>query len=125
MSQPDSTSNAAAQWRFPLQRALETLAARQDGQRFAEIFRHGSLLVEVYAPRGTDPQQPHTRDELYVVMAGEGTFVNGGARTPFQPGDVLFVPAGMEHRFENFSDDFVTWVVFWGPEGGEAGASKL
>lgn len=32
----------------------------------------------------------------------------------------MFVPAGMTHRFEDFSADFVTWVVFWGPEGGES-----
>ncbi len=110
--------NAASQWKFPLNAALQRLPG-QGGERFAEIFRHGTLQVEVYAPRGTDPQQPHTRDELYIVMAGQGTFYNNGARTPFQPGDVLFVPAGVEHRFEDFSDDFVTWVVFWGPEGGE------
>jgi len=34
-------------------------------------------------------------------------------------GDVIFAPAGIEHRFENFSDDFVTWVIFYGPVGGE------
>jgi uncharacterized protein YjlB len=32
---------------------------------------------------------------------------------------VLFVPAGTTHRFEDFSADFATWVVFWGPQGGE------
>jgi mannose-6-phosphate isomerase-like protein (cupin superfamily) len=37
----------------------------------------------------------------------------------FGPGDALFVPAGMKHRFENFSDDFATWIMFYGPEGGE------
>jgi len=34
-------------------------------------------------------------------------------------GDVLFVAAGVEHRFLNISDDFSAWVVFWGPKGGE------
>ena len=51
------------------------------------------MEVEIYAPRGTDPQTPHTRDELYVVVSGSGTFVNGPDRHPFGPGDVLFVPA--------------------------------
>ncbi len=40
------------------------------GERFAKVLEHGSMEVEVYAPRGTDPQKPHTRDELYVVVAG-------------------------------------------------------
>jgi hypothetical protein len=37
----------------------------------------------------------------------------------FGSGDMLFVPARMEHRFEDFSDDFATWVMFYGPAGGE------
>jgi mannose-6-phosphate isomerase-like protein (cupin superfamily) len=89
------------------------------GERFAELFRHGTLSVELYAPRGTDPQSPHTRDEVYVVAAGRGWFRNGSARQPFGPGDVLFVPAAVVHRFEEFGDDLVVWVFFYGPEGGE------
>jgi mannose-6-phosphate isomerase-like protein (cupin superfamily) len=90
------------------------------GERFAEVLEHGRMEVEIYAPRGTDPQTPHTRDELYVVVSGNGTFLNGPERHPFGPGDVLFVPAGAEHRFEDFTDDLTVWVVFYGPEGGEA-----
>jgi mannose-6-phosphate isomerase-like protein (cupin superfamily) len=89
------------------------------GERFAKVLEHGSLVVEIYAPRGTDPQQPHTRDELYVVVEGSGEFVSGTERRGFATGDVLFVPAGVVHRFENFTDDLVVWVVFYGPEGGE------
>jgi mannose-6-phosphate isomerase-like protein (cupin superfamily) len=76
--------------------------------------------VEIYAPRRHDPQQPHTRDEVYVVIAGTGIFVDGDVRRPFAVGDFLFVPAGCVHRFEQFSDDFATWVFFYGPQGGEA-----
>jgi hypothetical protein len=81
------------------------------GNRFAPVFEHGSLLVEIYAPRGRDPQQRHTRDE----------YVCRDARQKFGAGDVLFAAAGVEHRFENFTDDFAVWVIFYGPEGGEAG----
>jgi mannose-6-phosphate isomerase-like protein (cupin superfamily) len=90
------------------------------GERYADVLRHGSLVVEVYAPRGHDPQTPHSRDELYVVIAGSGWFVNGATRHRFAAHDLMFVPAGVAHRFEAFSDDFATWVVFYGPEGGEA-----
>jgi mannose-6-phosphate isomerase-like protein (cupin superfamily) len=91
-----------------------------DGKRFATLLEHGSLKVEIYAPRGVDPQQPHTRDEIYVVVEGRGQFLNGEGRHPFGPGDVLFAPAGVTHRFEEFSDDLVVWVMFYGPEDGEA-----
>jgi mannose-6-phosphate isomerase-like protein (cupin superfamily) len=90
-----------------------------NGERFAKVLGHGSLVVEIYAPRVEDPQQPHTRDELYVVVDGSGHFFNGDERHAFAPGDVLFVPAGVVHRFEDFTDDLVVWVVFYGPEGGE------
>jgi mannose-6-phosphate isomerase-like protein (cupin superfamily) len=89
------------------------------GEPYRTLFAHGSLEVEVYAPIGEDLQQPHSRDEVYVVISGTGMFRNGDERLPFKPGDLLFVPAGVAHRFEEFTDDFATWVVFYGPEGGE------
>ena len=89
------------------------------GERFAVVMTHGSMRTELYAPRGHDPQQPHTQDELYFIHSGQGDFVQGDERHRFKAGDALFVPAGQVHRFENFSDDFATWVVFWGPPGGE------
>jgi mannose-6-phosphate isomerase-like protein (cupin superfamily) len=89
------------------------------GARFAEVFRHGSLQVEVYAPRGHDAQTPHARDEVYVVVSGRGVFLCDRGRLPIALGDVLFAPAGMIHRFVDFSEDLVVWVFFYGPEGGE------
>jgi len=90
------------------------------GERFVELFQHGTLSVELYAPRGDDPQTPHSRDEVYVVVQGSGQFLNGDEQHPFGPGDALFVPARVPHRFEDFTEDLVVWVFFYGPEGGEA-----
>ncbi len=98
--------------------ALEKLTA-QDSP-FLTLFSHGTLEVEIYKPEKVDLQTPHTRDEVYVVISGTGEFLNGDKRTTFAPGDFLFVPAGVEHRFENFTEDFSTWVLFYGPEGGES-----
>ena len=89
------------------------------GQRFATVFKHGSLEVELYAPQGHDPQQPHSRDEVYIVVSGSGTYVNGETRDSFVAGDFLFAEAGVVHRFEDFTEDFAVWVLFYGPEGGE------
>lgn len=94
------------------------------GARSVSAFRHGSMELKLYAPRGHDPQQPHTQDELYVVQAGHGRFDNGGELVDFGVGDVLFVPAGRPHRFVDFSDDLAVWVVFYGPDGGEARTSS-
>ncbi|KAB7531337.1 cupin domain-containing protein [Flagellimonas olearia] len=97
--------------------ALQQLSAQD--VPFINLFEHGTLSVEIYKPEKVDLQQPHSRDEVYVVISGSGEFLNNGERTTFSQGDFLFVPAGVEHRFENFTDDFATWVLFYGPEGGE------
>lgn len=86
---------------------------------FVELFTHGSLVVEYYKPDQIDRQQPHERDEVYVITSGTGTFNRAGSAMAIKPGDLLFVPAGVDHRFENFTDDFATWVLFYGPIGGE------
>ena len=109
---------------FDAERQVTALAAmaqlpRAGGKRYAVLFRHGSLQLQVFAPRGRDTQRPHTRDEIYVVIKGSGSYVCGATRVPFKPGDVLFAAAGEEHRFEDFTEDFFTWVFFYGPEGGE------
>lgn len=102
--------------------ALQKLAISDSP--FLNLFEHGTLSVELYKPEQVDLQQPHTRDEVYIVVSGTGEFLNDGARTDFGPGDFLFVPAGVVHRFENFTEDFATWVLFYGPEGGEANQDK-
>ena len=89
------------------------------GERSTLVFEHGTLTLKLYAPRGKDPQQPHTRDEIYVVISGHGTFVHGDRRDSFQPHDFLFAPAGLPHRFDDFTDDLLVWVMYYEPEGGE------
>ena len=104
-------------WILPLKHFQDQLG--RDGERFFVGMAHGTMTVELYKPQGSDPQTPHSQDELYFIVAGIGTFFKAGQRQPFGPGDVIFVEAGVEHRFEDFTDDFETWVVFWGPQGGE------
>ncbi len=103
--------------RISPEKALEVLKSKKS--EFETLFEHGTLSVEIYRPNNVDKQQPHSRDELYVVISGNGYFIRGEERMPFGPGDFLFVPAFEEHRFVEFSEDFVTWVFFYGPEGGE------
>ena len=97
--------------------ALKNLASKKES--FTTLFEHGTLSLEVYKPNKIDLQQPHKRDEVYIIISGSGTFYNDGKRVSFAEGDFLFVPAGIKHRFENFTDDFSTWVLFYGPKGGE------
>ena len=111
--------------RFTVESLKEKLPT-PDGKRFFVALERGELTVELYQPRIRDLQGPQTRDECYVVAEGRGEFVMGDRRVPFGPGDFLFVPAGMTHRFENFGETMAAWVVFYGPEGGDpkAGGGK-
>lgn len=118
LKEPSGMNDDERKRRITLAEALSRLPGPQ-GERFAAVFEHGRLLVEIYAPRGHDPQTPHTRDELYLVVQGSGQFLSGAERHGFGSGDFLFVPAGVEHRFENFTDDLIVWVIFYGPEGGQ------
>jgi mannose-6-phosphate isomerase-like protein (cupin superfamily) len=97
--------------------ALEKLSNSKE--LFLKLFQHGTLTVEIYKPAAIDLQQPHDRDEVYIIISGTGEFINGSTKSQFLPGDFIFVPAGIEHRFINYTDDFATWVVFYGPRGGE------
>ncbi len=94
-------------------------ALARSGAKFVTLFRQGTLEIEIYRPVGVDRQEPHKKDEVYVIINGIGTFEHGRERTPFHEGDTLFVRAGVVHRFVDFSPDFATWVFFFGPEGGE------
>lgn len=87
---------------------------------FTVMMKNGTMTVEYFAPSGKDTQSPHIQDEIYVIISGKAGFYRDGERTTCKQGDLLFVPAGMEHRFENFSDDFATWVIFYGKDGGES-----
>ena len=87
-----------------------------DGERYAAGFDHGTMSLGFYAPIGQDPQKPHKRDEIYIVQSGTSRFVLEDETLSLSAGDAVFVPAGAVHRFEDFSADFGTWVVFWGPD---------
>lgn len=99
-------------------KALAADAKSADGE-YAVLLRHGSMELGYFKPAGIDTQQPHDQDEIYIVQTGSGTFTRGDEQIPCSAGDALFVAAGVKHRFVNFTDDFATWVVFYGPQGDE------
>ena len=101
--------------RFTVQETLEKIAENTK-ERYAAILENENMEIGLYAPVNNDSQSPHLRDEIYVIVKGEGTFYNDGKREEFGPGDLFWVSAGKEHRFEKFSDDLIAWYVIYGPE---------
>jgi mannose-6-phosphate isomerase-like protein (cupin superfamily) len=86
----------------------------ETGRLYAEFLREPSLSAGIYRlPAGsTDPQQPHTEDELYCVISGRGQFQLETDHAPVEAGSVIFVPAGAEHRFHSIEADLIILVVF-------------
>src|SRR5262252_8139907 len=92
------------------------------GEHAVSMLQHGSLHVKLSVPRVPAPgirQTPHEQDEVYIIIKGRGVLSHDGKRDEFEPGDLLFVAAGTEHQFEDYTDDLTVWVVFYGPRGGD------
>lgn len=104
---------------FTVAQALN--AIKQKNDIYDVLLAHGSLELGMYTPKDQDGQSPHDQDEVYIIQKGKGAFVLDDERFNVSVGDALFVPAGTMHRFENFSEDFAAWVIFYGPSGGEKG----
>lgn len=97
-----------------IQLAAALASLKQPENLFTECFSDTRITVEIYKPEEEDLQSPHDRDELYVIISGSGRFRLRGESFLFKPGDLLFAPAHAPHRFENFTNDFATWVIFYG-----------
>jgi mannose-6-phosphate isomerase-like protein (cupin superfamily) len=96
-------------------RVADMAAAPLPPGRLSKLaFDTGEAELRLYAPVGADNQVPHDRDEIYLVVHGSGTFVRESERVDFATGDVLFVAAGEQHRFVDFSGDLTLWVLFYG-----------
>ena len=83
--------------------------------RSVEAFIDGDLEVRFTPRPSRGLQAPHERDELYIVAAGSGRFRVEDEVTAVGTGDLLFAAAHSAHGFEDFSDDFAIWIVFYGP----------
>jgi mannose-6-phosphate isomerase-like protein (cupin superfamily) len=103
-------------WKSSRTAIMAILGQGPDAPTFHYPITLGRMRVGLYAPRGTDSQSPHAQDEVYIVASGKGWFCKGQERIPVEAEDVLLVEAGIPHRFEDFSDDFATWVFFAGPD---------
>lgn len=93
----------------------ELLAARAAGGKlYHEFLRVPALSMGVYvlAVGATDPQQPHTEDEVYYVAAGRGMIQVGEEQRAVSSGSVVFVPARVPHRFHSIEEELRILVFF-------------
>jgi mannose-6-phosphate isomerase-like protein (cupin superfamily) len=107
----------------PARSRVIRLAEAQAGGRSVRVLQRGTLDVALGMPARPNEQTPHEQDEVYIILRGRGVLFHDGKRDPFESGDFLFVAAGTEHRFEDFSEDLLVWRVFYGPKGGDVKGS--
>ena len=89
------------------------------GERSVLVLQRGTLDVKLSLPTPPNEQTPHAQDEIYVVIRGRGVLIHDDKRDPFEAGDLLFVAAGAEHHYEDFTEDLALWRIFYGQRGGE------
>jgi mannose-6-phosphate isomerase-like protein (cupin superfamily) len=93
--------------------ALQKLSKKKD-KEFVGLAHFADLEIEYYQPKDNDKQNPHLKDEVYFIASGTSEFSVNQHKVTVSKGDVLFVKAGDEHKFVNFSEDFAIWVIFYG-----------
>ncbi|MCP9945474.1 cupin domain-containing protein [Streptomyces somaliensis] len=96
---------------------LEAERAANDGA-YLQFLRERNMSVGLYALDAgqPDPQQPHKEDEVYLVVSGRGSITVGTETTQVGRGSVVYVPAGVPHRFHHVTEDLRVLVVFSPPE---------
>lgn len=94
---------------------LETSRA-QAGKLYLEFLRVPAMSAGVYtlAAGATDPQKPHKEDEMYYVIRGRAKARVGDQDRAVSAGNVIFVTAGVEHRFYSIEEE-LTLLVFFSP----------
>ena len=87
---------------------------RKSGELYLEFLNSSTMSVGVYAlaAGSTDPQQPHTEDEIYYVLDGRGRIRVDDDDSEVKPGSVVFVAAGQEHKFHSIIEDLRLLVIF-------------
>ncbi|MFI2453568.1 cupin domain-containing protein [Streptomyces chengbuensis] len=96
---------------------LEAERAANDGA-YLQFLRERNMSVGLYAldAGALDPQRPHQQDEVYLVVSGRASITVGTETTQVGRGSVVYVPAGVDHRFHHISEDLRVLVVFSPPE---------
>jgi mannose-6-phosphate isomerase-like protein (cupin superfamily) len=92
------------------------------GRAYLEFLTIPDLSAGLYVLEAgaVDRQEPHTEDEVYVILEGRSRFTAGDATRDVGPGDTLFVPATVPHRFHDIAETLRVVVVFGPAEGSRA-----
>jgi len=87
---------------------------KKSGKRYFEFLRVPAMSAGIYklTAGATDPQSPHREDELYYVVRGRARMKAGNEDHAVAAGAVIFIAAGVEHRFYDIEEELSVLVFF-------------
>lgn len=95
----------------------QLLSQRTDSNKtYLEFLKVPDLSMGLYVlpAGGTDPQSPHTEDEVYYVVSGAAKIKVGDEDRAVQAGSIVYVAKNVEHRFHSIEKE-LTVLVFFAP----------
>jgi len=97
-----------------LQTSLLEESQKKSGKRYFEFLRVPAMSAGIYTltAGATDPQSPHREDELYYVVRGRASMKAGNEDHAVAAGAVIFIAAGVEHRFYDIEEELSVLVFF-------------
>lgn len=95
----------------------QLISQRQRSDKlYLEFLKVPDLSMGLYVlpAGGTDPQSPHTEDEVYYVVSGTAQITVADETRQVQPGSIVYVEKNVAHHFHSIEED-LTLLVFFAP----------
>lgn len=95
----------------------QLVSQRADSNRlYLEFLKVPDLSMGLYVlpAGGSDPQNPHTEDEVYYVVGGKAKIKVADEDRNVQVGSIVYVAKNVMHRFHSVEEE-LTVIVFFAP----------
>lgn len=95
----------------------QLISQRADSNKlYLEFLKVSELSLGLYVlpAGGTDPQSPHTEDEVYYVVSGKAQITVADESRDVQAGSIIYVEKNVAHHFHSMEEE-LTVLVFFAP----------
>jgi len=95
----------------------DLISQQKDSNKlYLEFLKVPDLSMGLYVlpAGGTDPQSPHTEDEVYYVVSGRAKIQVANEDRDVGAGSIVYVAKNVEHRFHSIEEELKV-IVFFAP----------
>jgi mannose-6-phosphate isomerase-like protein (cupin superfamily) len=96
---------------------IQLISQRESSNKlYLEFLKVPDLSMGLYVLNagGTDPQSPHTEDEVYYVVSGRAKILVAEEDHDVQAGSIVYVEKNVAHHFHSIEEE-LTVLVFFAP----------